>query len=184
MVGLALDDRGREWLFEFRDRHRSELERIHSLWGSSVGVRLRVRREGTARNSPVTVNALGREAAVERGVTKLVACLGLPAIRASKPETNRSVCGLAYGWVAWAPVVNDQSYHYPDELSFMPGSAAESWAMGLRDSHWTDQEIIYALTRLLHRGLVRERSDWRGWLYEAAAERSAEYEPPYRTVGR
>lgn len=75
-VVLVVDSRGKEHLLELRERHREQLD----SWESTVGLRISIKKEGGARNSPVSIVALGFEAAVERDITRLVAVLGLPAV--------------------------------------------------------------------------------------------------------
>ena len=83
---MCVDDRGEDRLFELRERHRKVLEAAISQFGSTVGLRVVIRKEGSAPNSAVDVRVLGREAAIERCISRLVESFGLPPILMA-PET-------------------------------------------------------------------------------------------------
>lgn len=80
-VVMALDSRNRECLIELRERHRHILEQIEASLTNGEGVRITARKEGNARNSPVTFTILGPEAVFRREITKLVDTFGLPPLR-------------------------------------------------------------------------------------------------------
>lgn len=82
VVVIAIDNRNRDKIVELRERHREMLEGF----GSLVGLRIRVRKSGTARNSPVDVEGLEHAAAIERDISRLVDSLGLPAINVADIE--------------------------------------------------------------------------------------------------
>ncbi len=74
-VVVMLSDRGgRDMLLELRERHREVVDGHESV----VGLRVSVKREGTAQNSPVTIKVIGSGAASERDISRLVESLGLP----------------------------------------------------------------------------------------------------------
>jgi hypothetical protein len=76
VVILCVDENGREKLVELRERHREVFDRYDSM----VGLRIRVKRSGTARNSPVDLKVVKEEHAVERDISRLVESFGLPSI--------------------------------------------------------------------------------------------------------
>lgn len=80
-IVMAIDGRQREVLIELRERHRHILEQIESTVTNGEGVRITCRKEGAARNSPVTITILGPEAVYRREITKLVDTFGLPALK-------------------------------------------------------------------------------------------------------
>jgi hypothetical protein len=79
VVVMCVDPGGRDVLLELRERHREIFDRYDSL----VGLRLSVRKLGSAKNSPVEIRPLDFAAAVERDITRLVDTLGLPPLRVS-----------------------------------------------------------------------------------------------------
>lgn len=80
-VVMALDTHNRECLIEMRERHRHILEQLEASVTNGEGVRITCRKEGTAKNSPVTVTILGHEAVFRREIQKLVDTFGLPPLR-------------------------------------------------------------------------------------------------------
>lgn len=76
VVVMAIDSAGREKLLELRERHRELLDGI----GSFVGARVSIKREGQAKNSPITVKYLEHSAAHERDISRLVESFGLEPI--------------------------------------------------------------------------------------------------------
>lgn len=83
VVIMVVDGRGKDFLLELRERHREMFDRYESM----VGLRLRIRKFGTASNSPVEVKPIEFAAAVERDIGRLVESLGLPAIHAQLPSS-------------------------------------------------------------------------------------------------
>lgn len=79
-IVMAIDSRGHEVLVELRERHRHILEQIEATVTNGEGVRITARKEGQARNSPVTFTILGPEAVYRREISKLVDCFGLPPL--------------------------------------------------------------------------------------------------------
>lgn len=79
-VLMALDSGLRECLLELREAQREKVQQLYQEYGTLVGVRLRLRKEGKASNSPVFLEGIGREFAVARDITRLVETLGLPPI--------------------------------------------------------------------------------------------------------
>lgn len=80
-VVLCLDGRGRECLLELRERHREIAERIDATVTNGDGVRIVVRKDGAAGNSPVDVRILGLEPCYRREISLLVSSFGLPALK-------------------------------------------------------------------------------------------------------
>lgn len=76
VVVLVIDTNNREKLIELRERHREFFDHFASL----VGLRIRVRKLGEAQNSPVEIRHVGEVHATVRDITRLVECLGSPAI--------------------------------------------------------------------------------------------------------
>lgn len=81
-VCIATDDRGTDWMLEFRTRHERTLEAMHAGASGAAGSRVCVRKEGKAVNSPVSIEFLDREYVMCRDITRLVATLGEPAMLA------------------------------------------------------------------------------------------------------
>ena len=79
-VVMAVDDRGRECLIEFRERHRQLVERLEATIANGSGVRVVGRKEGGAKNSPCNWVILGEEDCFRREIACLVATFGLPAL--------------------------------------------------------------------------------------------------------
>jgi hypothetical protein len=80
MVVLCVDGRGNDILFEFRERHRAVLEGILERCKTTVGVRISVWKDGSAKNSPVCVKYIDQEHAQEREISRLVESFGLPPV--------------------------------------------------------------------------------------------------------
>ena len=79
-VCIAVDDRGTDWLVEFRPRHEAVLEQMQSGKDSAAGCRICIKKEGSAKNSAVSIVLLGREYALCRDITRLVETLGEAAL--------------------------------------------------------------------------------------------------------
>lgn len=89
-VMLVVDQHGREGLIELRERHRQVVERIDATVTNGEGVRIVVRKDGSAKNAPVNVQVLGVETVFRREIKLLVAAFGLPALNgasAHEPES-------------------------------------------------------------------------------------------------
>lgn len=84
VVVLGIDAYGKEKLLELRERHREAFDRYDSM----VGVKLRVKRAGAAKNSPVDCTVLGLEHAVPRDIARLVESFGLPPITLQPEATS------------------------------------------------------------------------------------------------
>ena len=84
-VAMGVDDRGNDWLVEFRERHRERLNSCISEGGKLSGWRVVIRKEGTAINSAVSIELLVREYAAERDIARLVDLLYLPAVQLGEP---------------------------------------------------------------------------------------------------
>lgn len=90
-VLLCVDSHCHERLLELRERHADYLERIIAEHGSTVGVRVAVLRDGTAKNSPVSFRALCRESVISRDIKLLVERFGLPPLLMEAiPEKDQS----------------------------------------------------------------------------------------------
>lgn len=76
VVLLVQTASGEERLLEVRERHRESFDRFES----TVGLRLFVRKEGTAKNAPVSVRPGEFGYAIERDISRLVDCLGLSPV--------------------------------------------------------------------------------------------------------
>ncbi len=72
VVMMGIDISGRDRLFEVRERHRQ----LFDQYESTVGMELRIKKKGTANNSPVEVEVLGFRQAVERNILRLVESFG------------------------------------------------------------------------------------------------------------
>ena len=72
VVVLLVDGAGKECLLELRERHRE----VFDSYPSVAGLRLTVRKEGTAKNSPVTVKVVGQTLVAVRDISRLVETLG------------------------------------------------------------------------------------------------------------
>lgn len=81
---LALTKDNKEVLFELRERHRD----VFDGFGSLVGLQIRGRKIGLARNSPVEIVCGEFVYAVRRDITRLVDCLGLPPILCRKDRDD------------------------------------------------------------------------------------------------
>lgn len=88
-VCIAVDDRGTDWLVEFRPRHEAVLEQMQSGKETAAGCRICIKKEGAAKNSAVSIVFLGREYALCRDITRLVETLGEAAMLV-REETNLS----------------------------------------------------------------------------------------------
>jgi hypothetical protein len=73
---MLLDGQGRDKLLEVRARQMEVLD----PYDTTVGLVVRIRKEGTAGNSPVSVAVVGERQVVERDISRLVARFCLPAI--------------------------------------------------------------------------------------------------------
>lgn len=89
MVCLVRDDRGEDFWLEIRERHRDVIDQGCPNGKSFAGSRLVVRREGSAKNSPVSIQMLGRELVEERCIKNFVAGLGLPPILIALDSTSK-----------------------------------------------------------------------------------------------
>lgn len=92
VVIMAVDSHGRDSLIELRERHREALD----AWESTVGLRIELRRSGTARNSPIDLKVVGQSHAAERSIGPLVRTFGLDPIVGGEeieitPEILRSL---------------------------------------------------------------------------------------------
>jgi hypothetical protein len=88
---LCVDSHCHERLLELRERHADYLDRLISEHGSTVGLRVSVLRDGTAKNSPVSFRFLARESVVSRDIKLLVERFGLPPLLVEAiPEKNQS----------------------------------------------------------------------------------------------
>ena len=86
---MGIDEHGREWLVELRERHRDIAEKLDELIRNGQGHRLVGRKEGPARNSPVCLVLAGPVEVFRREITRLVERLGLPALNANPlPSRN------------------------------------------------------------------------------------------------
>lgn len=83
VVVMVVTATGEDKLLELRERHRERFDAYETM----VGLRLRVRKAGTAKNSPVDIAVRSQDLAVERDISRLVEQLGLPPIlvRAEEP---------------------------------------------------------------------------------------------------
>lgn len=72
VVVMGLDASQRDVLMELRERHRSMFDGFESV----VGLVVRIRKTGTARNSPVELDVRDRRNAAERDISRLVLSLG------------------------------------------------------------------------------------------------------------
>lgn len=79
-VLLCVDSHCQERLLELRERHADYLDRLIAEHGSTVGLRVAVLRDGTAKNSPVSFRFLARESVVSRDIKLLVERFGLPPL--------------------------------------------------------------------------------------------------------
>ena len=79
-VVLAVDSHNREWLLEFRERHRKLVERLEASVSNGQGVRIVGRKDGSAKNSPCDYQLLGEEECFRREIKLLVESFGLPAL--------------------------------------------------------------------------------------------------------
>ena len=87
---LCVDSHCAERLLELRERHADYLDSLIAEHGSTVGLRVSVLRDGTAKNSPVSFRFLAREAVVSRDIKLLVARFGLPPLLAEAiPEKSQ-----------------------------------------------------------------------------------------------
>lgn len=73
VVIMCVDSIGRDALIELRERHRE----IFDSYETTVGLRIELRRSGTAKNSPVDMKVLSRGDAIERNIAALVRSFGL-----------------------------------------------------------------------------------------------------------
>jgi hypothetical protein len=76
VVLMGIDASTRDVLFELRERHRAVLD----PYPSTVGLVVKIRKTGTAKNSPVEIQVIGNRNAAERDISKLVAVLGEEAL--------------------------------------------------------------------------------------------------------
>ncbi len=76
VVVMVVDKNSRDKLLELRERHREVVDGHESV----VGLRITVKREGTAQNSPVTIKVIGSGAASIRDIGRLVETFGLEAV--------------------------------------------------------------------------------------------------------
>lgn len=77
-------------LLELREIHRDTLEKI--IQKGTIGVTIKVKKEGAAANSPVHLEMAHVELAhvIESSIQKLVDCLGLPPIEADSYMEEQS----------------------------------------------------------------------------------------------
>lgn len=83
-VVLGVDNQGRERFFEVRQRH----EDVFESYSTTVGLRISIIKTGRAVNSPVNVKVLREEMAYARDITRLVECLGSPAVLLGEMEVT------------------------------------------------------------------------------------------------
>lgn len=86
---LALNKENAEVLFELRERHRD----VFDGFGSLVGLQVKGRKVGSAKNSPVEIVCGEFVYAVRRDIRRLVDSFGLPPIlcRKDHDETGSSL---------------------------------------------------------------------------------------------
>jgi len=92
VVLMGLDASQRDVLVELRERHRSMLDGFESV----VGLVVRIRKAGSARNSPVEMEVKDRRNAAERDISRLVDCFGMEPLylHDAEEQIERSVSGL------------------------------------------------------------------------------------------
>lgn len=91
VVLLAIDREGKDTLFELRERHREKLDKQ----GNLCGLRVKLWRAGSARNSPIEIQVGDFGAAVERDISRLIDSLGLPPINVELGSTSSLNLDLA-----------------------------------------------------------------------------------------
>lgn len=82
VVVMAIDASGRDTLIELRERHRNVLDQHES----AIGLVVRMRRKGAARNSPIELEVIERRPAAERDINRLVASFGLEPLFVGDPD--------------------------------------------------------------------------------------------------
>lgn len=73
---LTLDKQNHELLFELRERHREIFDGFADL----AGLQVKIRKEGSAPNSPVNVICGEFVYVIKRDIARLVATFGLPPL--------------------------------------------------------------------------------------------------------
>lgn len=90
MVCLVRDDQNNEHWLELRERHRAVIDQGEERKGNFSGSRLVVKKEGSAKNSPVFIGFLGKEIVERREIINFVEKLGSDPILIQKPSTSTS----------------------------------------------------------------------------------------------
>lgn len=82
VVVMAVDQYGKEFLLELRERHRERVDK----YPTTLGLRIRIRKTGSAKNSPVEIVVIEESHAIERDISKLVDCLGERPVLVAEDE--------------------------------------------------------------------------------------------------
>lgn len=84
VVVMTIDKSGRDTLIELRERHRTYLDGVESV----VGLKVRMKKMGAARNSRIELDIIGSQEVATRDIKRLVLCLGEEPLFAAGGEAR------------------------------------------------------------------------------------------------